>query len=802
MSGVSAGHSSAPARWRKILHTQRGPFEGWKVLVVVADAKKRAAYKRLLEVGCAVIVNGKSPYQSSLASKLTHVFVETALHNEIKALQLAGVQCLSPDYIPEFLLQDPTPPPAVFLITSYKSPVCLAAVGRLQRTAGRLKYTPDLGSDAMLSRIGKENHLSTIASTPTKTKASSSEHLCASESLNKKQRQDHINDRVDFTCVDKWRPVSTLNGCSSKAHKVCAAEFPGYVMNSIDGYLEESHESTVLHVIKSFMTSVRYPPASLLCTVIDQLQKSPLVHATKAFLLLQRLLVFHPPSHNSSLYQPTLNLHTNAEGTSVEGSVCDWEFLKTICSETDGNSLLLLRFVITLLERDFHGHSGSAGVLSASETLISLKMSLIWQMFWGESSGVSFNTRLRELLGISWNAAYRACDDPKEIPVLHSLQSVITMVSQIHVFTDIHSMKCTRESLGTRLSECSRTFVTEVTLGGRQRSGASLKRFLETCGSTWLKMHVTDMLLANYSDCLVPLERRCLKIKPISLEKIVLYYFLLVPTAAASSPATKATRRERGVPLHDIGIAKAHNASRNSVGGVNRRNARGETQLHIACIKNDALKVKQLLAAGGDANSTDYAGWTPLHEACNHGNLESVRELLKSRQPVLEINSEDDPCRVLNLLSAPKCGTTPLHDAAGNDHLKVVELLVAAGGLPLMQAKNDCGQTPFDITSDAKVKEFLQSMESKSRVLSSCDSTEAICPKVPKHSSEECEEYTLILAQLVQSYFRMSKGAADNWVNFTAHVDNLEGHVTRISRNRRLSAVTRIRLAAMRMLIG
>ena len=60
---------------------------------------------RLLEVGCAVIVNGKSPYQSSLASKLTHVFVETALHNEIKALQLAGVQCLSPDYIPEFLLQ-------------------------------------------------------------------------------------------------------------------------------------------------------------------------------------------------------------------------------------------------------------------------------------------------------------------------------------------------------------------------------------------------------------------------------------------------------------------------------------------------------------------------------------------------------------------------------------------------------------------------------------------------------------------------------------------------------------------------
>ena len=39
-----------------------------------------------------------------------------------------------------------------------------------------------------------------------------------------------------------------------------------------------------------------------------------------------------------------------------------------------------------------------------------------------------------------------------------------------------------------------------------------------------------------------------------------------------------------------------------------------------------------------------------------------------------------DTSRVLNIMAAPKCGTTPLHDAAGNNHLKVVELLVTAGG--------------------------------------------------------------------------------------------------------------------------
>lgn len=60
---------------------------------------------RLLEVGCAALVSGKPPYSACLASKLTHVFVEKACEKDVQALQSAGVHCLSPDYIPEFILQ-------------------------------------------------------------------------------------------------------------------------------------------------------------------------------------------------------------------------------------------------------------------------------------------------------------------------------------------------------------------------------------------------------------------------------------------------------------------------------------------------------------------------------------------------------------------------------------------------------------------------------------------------------------------------------------------------------------------------
>lgn len=49
------------------------------------------------------------------------------------------------------------------------------------------------------------------------------------------------------------------------------------------------------------------------------------------------------------------------------------------------------------------------------------------------------------------------------------------------------------------------------------------------------------------------------------------------------------------------------------------------------------VKVKLLLAQGADANLQDYAGWTALHEACNHGFADCVQELLKARQLVCEM---------------------------------------------------------------------------------------------------------------------------------------------------------------------
>ena len=57
VDGVSASHITAPGRWRRILQVERAPFDGWKALVAVADAKRRAAYKRQVTVQCVLYFN-------------------------------------------------------------------------------------------------------------------------------------------------------------------------------------------------------------------------------------------------------------------------------------------------------------------------------------------------------------------------------------------------------------------------------------------------------------------------------------------------------------------------------------------------------------------------------------------------------------------------------------------------------------------------------------------------------------------------------------------------------------------------
>ncbi len=94
-------------------------------------------------------------------------------------------------------------------------------------------------------------------------------------------------------------------------------------------------------------------------------------------------------------------------------------------------------------------------------------------------------------------------------------------------------------------------------------------------------------------------------------------------------------------------------------------------------IKNSNLRaVKALIIARANVNEINSYGNTPLHLACEIGNLEMVEALIKAG---VDVNFKNK-------------GLTPLHKAYEKNHLKIVKALIKAG-------------------ADVNTKEFFQDIE-------------------------------------------------------------------------------------------
>uniref|UniRef100_A0A3Q2ZER5 Tonsoku-like protein n=1 Tax=Hippocampus comes TaxID=109280 RepID=A0A3Q2ZER5_HIPCM len=123
-------------------------------------------------------------------------------------------------------------------------------------------------------------------------------------------------------------------------------------------------------------------------------------------------------------------------------------------------------------------------------------------------------------------------------------------------------------------------------------------------------------------------------------------------------------------------------SGRRKAGRWNKRNEKGETSLHRACIDGNLKQVQYLVEQGHPVNPRDYCGWTPLHEACNHGHYDIVAVLLDRGA---NINDQGG-----NLCE----GVTPLHDALTCGNFPVARLLVERGAS--INLRNAKGETAMD----------------------------------------------------------------------------------------------------------
>lgn len=111
----------AALRWRKALHghsDQDGAFSGWTVMLNI-DQNRESGFKRLLQSGGARVLPSAS---SSMYGDTTHLFADFSRLKpgeswvDVPEAVSHGVKCLKPEFIADYLMQEPSPPVELYYL--------------------------------------------------------------------------------------------------------------------------------------------------------------------------------------------------------------------------------------------------------------------------------------------------------------------------------------------------------------------------------------------------------------------------------------------------------------------------------------------------------------------------------------------------------------------------------------------------------------------------------------------------------------------------------------------------------------
>jgi hypothetical protein len=151
----------------------------------------------------------------------------------------------------------------------------------------------------------------------------------------------------------------------------------------------------------------------------------------------------------------------------------------------------------------------------------------------------------------------------------------------------------------------------------------------------------------------------------------------------------------------------------------NAGDGEGLTALHYAAEFNKIEVIKTIRDVAGEAlivNAKCKYGWTPLHAASHHGNIESVELLLemqadtevpnKEQKTALHMAAAQGRIAICEMLiaagaqvNAQDChGLTPLHDAAYKGHEECLDALSAVEGADI-SIQDKLGMKPGDYLS-------------------------------------------------------------------------------------------------------
>ncbi|XP_033121595.1 SMC5-SMC6 complex localization factor protein 1-like isoform X2 [Anneissia japonica] len=595
-------------------------------------------------------------------------------------------------------------------ITSRSAGTRSRSVRQLSNDSKNMIAHSKLSRKTALSDIGKQKEMRSptryLNSTPEKKAVAIKRKLVFTES-EVKEALKHVKRQKLETPTYSVNPYMMQALPKQGSQLTCAAPFYNLTSNIIEGAIEEGLWEEAVHMAKTETSTFRYPPPRVLHTFMQEMlvtESSPL--ARDLFSVLTRCQCLHPPSGmhlpiNIMYLQSfcTEGVMKSNEKSSELYFCCDtpWDFMNyVICGAISagqeskaverGQCLLLLHYLVALFEQDFKAFCDRWR--NKDKMRQGVEETMVAKVLWPRGPVKPTVPFVRKLMDYLVQAL-----DMVTVDKGSESQACYGQASD-----EKSSWKCLRllQALFGMAAECCRIAESKepnAVLTGISEEGLGSDLVREMVS----RLKQSGMLINQKCVELFLDTLTCSWVKTMSLVTILSTYDSAL--VANSNSKMKDQKLSLGKIVTWYFYLLPESTSR-----INAVRAPTKTP--------DVPKVQ----------------------------IKSERPLKVNKR-----NAKETSWTGLNLLAAPSCGTTPLHDAVINGRIEIARLLVQSKGKKLLSAMNVDGYTPLDYAVTTEMKAALLSFDKENNVEESPSMSSV--DKVHNSSMPDDQTYREVLGQ-------------------------------------------------------